>query len=228
MIEDPFKNMYMVPPGALQAIVQKTQELYEKRIAPYAKDLSDVHKKAIINFQQLVFTIDYYGEHTEKIDPVVLDSFWKQSENFLSDLGIEAPLRATLLQDIKDYADIEQSTRTGKKLSDYDIKLFYFKKSCDVRMQRHLLRFLNKSKPESSEEEVTRDMLEEIEDDMDDIEEDKLTPLNGNRLLEILNSKNIQKLDEYSTFVNSLQNVPEALVQKIKAQVNNLKSELAE
>ncbi len=214
---------YVLPPDLERAIEKKAEELYEKRIAPYAKDVPSSQRQKLIDFQKLVFVIDHYGEHVEKLDPAVLDSLWKKTEEFLNDLEIEKSLQVALLQDVKNYAQIEASTRTGKKLTDYEIGFFYFKKSCDVRMQRHIMRYLNKQPASSSRIEITRDILEEIEDDVDDLEEDKSTPFNGNRLLEILKSKYTAKLDEYTTFINSLPNAPQDLVQRIIEKINKLK-----
>src|SRR3989344_4255596 len=178
---------YILTPDEERAISEKAEELYAKRIAPYAPDLASPTREAIINFQ------------------------------------MPKELQATLLQDIKDYADIEASIRIGRKLAEYEIRFFYFKKSCDVRMQRHIIRYLNTQPALSSEPEIIRDILEEIEDDVDDIAEDELTPFGGNRFLEILNSKNIEKFDEYTTFINSLPNAPQDLVQRILDKMSKFK-----
>ena len=211
---------YILTPDDERAISEKAEELYEKRIAPYAHDLASPTREAIINFQKLVFVVDHYFEHNEQLNPAFLNSFWNQFEKFLDDLQMPKELQATILQDIEDYADIEASIRTGKKLAEYEIKFFYFKKSCDVRMQRHIIRYLNNEDASSSESEIARDILEEIEDDVDDIEEDKLTPFGGNRFLEILNSINVEKLSEYDTFINSLPNAPQDLVQRIREKIS--------
>ena len=211
---------YILTPDEERAISEKAEELYAKRIAPYAPDLASPTREAIINFQKLVFVVDHYFEHNQQLNPAFLNSFWNQFEKFLDDLQMPKELQATLLQDIKDYADIEASIRIGKKLAEYEIKFFYFKKSCDVRMQRHIIRFLNKHETSSSEPEIVRDILEEIEDNVDDIEEDKLTPFGGNRFLEILSSKDVEKLNEYNNFINSLSNAPQDLVQRIGEKIS--------
>lgn len=211
---------------AREAISKKTEELYEKRIAPYAQNLSPEQKQVILNFQQLVFAIDYYFEHNRDVNQETLDSFWKQAENFLAELGMGKSLTANILMDIKGYAEVEASTRKGKKLADRELENFYFLKSCDVRMQRHLVRYLNNDIPDSSEPEIKKDILEEIEDDVDDLEEDKNTPFNGNRLLEILKSKNIPKLEEYIIYINSSQNPSSELVRKVQELVDKFKAEL--
>ena len=211
---------YILTPDEERAISEKAEELYAKRIAPYAPDLASPTREAIINFQKLVFVVDHYFEHNQQLNPAFLNSFWNQFEKFLDDLQMPKELQATLLQDIKDYADIEASIRIGRKLAEYEIRFFYFKKSCDVRMQRHIIRYLNKQQISSSESEIIRDILEEIEDDLDDIEEDKLTPFGGNRFMEILNSKNVEKLNEYDTFINSLPNAPQNLVQGIREKIS--------
>lgn len=214
---------YILTPDEERAISEKAEELYAKRIAPYAPNLASSTREAIINFQKLVFAVDHYFEHNEQINPAFLNSFWKQFEKFLDDLEMPKDLQATLLQDIKDYADIEANIRIGKKLAEYEIRFFYFKKSCDVRMQRHIIRYLNTQQALSSEPEIIRDVLEEIEDDVDDIAEDRLTPFDGNRFLEILNSKNIEKLNEYDAFINSLPNAPQDLVQRILDKISKFK-----
>ena len=214
---------YILTPDEERVISEKAEELYAKRIAPYAPDLASPTREAIINFQKLVFVVDHYFEHNQQLNPAFLNSFWNQFEKFLDDLQMPKELQATLLQDIKDYADIEASIRIGRKLAEYEIRFFYFKKSCDVRMQRHIIRYLNTQPALSSEPEIIRDILEEIEDDVDDIAEDELTPFGGNRFLEILNSKNIEKFDEYTTFINSLPNAPQDLVQRILDKMSKFK-----
>lgn len=215
-------DKYILTPDEEKAIADKAEELYEKRIAPYASDLAPATRTTILNFQKLVFILDHYFEHNEQLNPIILNSFWQQFGKFLDDF-MPKELQVSILQDIKDYADIEASTRTGKKLADYEIKFFYFKKSCDVRMQRHIIRYLNQQPATSSNTEITKDILEEIEDDVDDIQEDKSTPFTGNRLLEILNSKDVAKLKEYNTLINSFPDAPPDLVQKIIGEISKLR-----
>ncbi|SRR5258708_6921155 len=224
MIDDSFpkpKPTYTPSNEAREEISQKARVLYEKRIMPYAKDLSSEKQKAILELQELVFTIDYYFEHNEKLDPAILKSFFSQAKAFLMNLDIDSLTQDLLLKDMVNYAAVEVSTRQGKKLTEYDIKDFYFLKSCDVRMQRHLIRLLNKKPPVSSPEEIDRDILEEIEDDIDDISEDRLTPLNGNRFLEALDLNDKAKVEEYIILINSLQNVPEEAVQIVLAKIKD-------
>ncbi len=87
----------------------------------------------------------------------------------------------------------------------------------------HITRFLNKQPVSSSDSEIIRDILEEVEDDVDDIEEDKLTPFGGNRFLEILNSKNAEKFGEYVAFIDSLPNAPQDLVHRIMGKLSKFK-----
>jgi len=218
------KEDYVLTPDEENAIQRKTEELYEKRIAPHVPDISPLKRETIIRFQKLVFVLDHYFEHNEQLAPAILDSVWTRFEKFLDDLEMPKDLQTEVLQDIKDYANIEANTRTGKQLAEYEISFFYFKKSCDVRMQRHIIRYLNQQSPTSSRAEIARDIVEEIEDDIDDIEEDKLTPFNGNRLLEILNSGNKTKLEEYATFMRSFGNIPQDLTQRVIEKLNKLES----
>lgn len=218
------KNKSMHPKYVLlekdQIIIeQKTKELYEKRIAPYVKDISVSQKEIVLNLQKIIFIIDHYGESVEKIESAMLDSFFNDIEHFLEGLMIKKEIRATLLGDIKDYAYIEASTREGKKLSDLKIGYFYLKKSCDVRLQRHILRYLNKQQIVSTEDEIIRDMLEEIEDDIDDIEEDRQSLFNGNRFLEALNSNDALTLEEYRTFINSFKDTEFDLTRRIVCKI---------
>lgn len=201
------------------SINQKAEELYEKRIAPYAKRISESQKRSLIEFQKLIFEIDEYGESIKYIDKVHLDTLWNKAEIFLDTLKIDKTTRDNLLQDIKEYADMEAATRTGKKLLEYDIKFFYFKKSCDVRLQRHLIRYINNEAPVSSEEEITKDILEEMEDDLDDIEEDKQTLFSGNRFLEALSSQDMDMVGEYVAFVKSLENAHQTLAARILQKI---------
>lgn len=204
-------------------IEQKTKELYEKRIAPYVRDISLCQKEIVLNLQKIIFIIDHYGENVEKIESVMLDNFFNNIEHFLEGLMIKKEIRATLLEDIKDYAYIESSTRESKKLSDFKIRYFYLKKSCDVRLQRHILRYLNKQLIVSTEDEIIRDMLEEIEDDIDDIEEDSQSLFNGNRFLEALNSNDALTLEEYKTFINSFKDAESDLTRRIMRKIEKAK-----
>jgi hypothetical protein len=170
----------------------------------------------------MILIIDNYFEHHAVIDEHILNSFWEECEAYLENLGVPQDMQKILLQDIRDYAAIESSIRQGKELSSYDLRSFYFKKSCDMRLQRHIVRYLNKQPPMSSEEEITRDILEEIEDDLDDIEEDRAMPFNGNRYVEVLDSKDETKLSEYFTFVQSQKDAPKDLVQRVSEKLVNL------
>ena len=65
--------------------------------------------------------------------------------------------------------------------------------------------------------------MEEIEDDVDDIEEDESIQLNGNRFLEILNSKDTEKFEEYVTLVDIFRDTFPELVKRIREKINKLR-----
>ncbi len=213
---------YVLTSDEKKAIQNKAKEIYEKRIALYAADLTESQKEIIINIQKLIFTLDYYSECNQRVDTIILDSFWDKFTKFFRELKMPNDLQQEILQDIKDYASIEASARAGKSLAEYAIDFFYLKKSCDVRMQRSIIRHINQQSQASSRAEIARDVLEEIEDDIDDLEEDESTLFSGNRLMEILNSKDTEKFREYSTFIASFTDAPQDLIQRINMKLSKL------
>ncbi len=201
----PLNSTYPIPVNDEKIIRQKVDQLYEKRIKPYARNLNPEKKKIIIELQTLVFVLDHYFEQNKDINSYLLNSAWKEFNKSLNALGMPLAVQENVLTDIKDYARIEIKMRKGKKLAEYPIGFFYYKKSCDVRMQRHIIRYLNNEPVKSDLTEINRDIAEEIEDDSDDLLEDVETPFNGNRLLEIKQTGDITKEKEYPLFIKSLE-----------------------
>ena len=94
------------------------------------------------------------------------------------------------------------------------------------------MRFLNDQEVESTRNEIIRDILEEIIDDIDDIEEDKLGIFNGNRLLEILRTNAMNKLEEYlllaQTHLETHPNEANKIIKEIKKMQMDSASHLSQ
>jgi hypothetical protein len=80
---------------------------------------------------------------------------------------------------------------------------------------------LNQGKIYSSDEEITFDILGEIEDDIDDLEEDRNT-LNGNRFLEVLDSGDGMRIREYINFVSSFSDDHLEITQRILKKIDSI------
>ncbi|CAF1503300.1 unnamed protein product [Adineta ricciae] len=192
--------VYPIPDSDIPTIQAKVETVYKTNIEPYILGVGEHIQENLREIQTMIYIIDHYGEHNKEIDPVVLDALFQQVANSIEKLGIPTDVCMKLLEDLKEFAVIETSARHGKSFADYDLKYFYHKKSADVRMHRHFIRYLNGEKPESTEHEVIQDILEDIYDDFEDLEEDKNAMFNGNRLLSVIREHDVKKLKEYILF----------------------------
>jgi len=223
----PQNKLYRVPESDIPAINKKIEQLYVDRIQPFVPNVTDELKEHILETQKIIYLIDHYGEYNKDIDPVVVDALFDQLSKAVEDLNIEKDVCAKIIKDLRDYASIETETRYGKKLSDFDLEYFYLKKSCDVRFQRLLIQCLNKQQPESSKRELVGEILDEMIDDIDDLEEDKLLMCNGNRVLEDLRSGNVQDLKQFISLAKSYSNMYPKQSNKIVTEITKLMEESA-
>ncbi|UJR29668.1 hypothetical protein I4U23_017216 [Adineta vaga] len=196
----PQNPVYPIPEGDIPVISNKVQYVFTKYIEPYVSNVSEDVKKWLREIETKIYIIDHYGEHNKDIDPVILNALFEDVSKSMQKLTIPADVCEILLKDLKDYATIETEARYGKRFANYSIKEFYEKKSADLRMHRHMIRYLNGEKAESTETEIIQDILEDIYDDIKDLEEDKKDIYNGNRILDILRDENTEKLNEYILF----------------------------
>ena len=196
----------------LSAIMSKVHELFDYRMIPemvkscgldYAQTLEGLN---ILQYH--IFILDQYLEQNWVIDPSVLEEKWLLIERHISDFK---PISSTtrLMQQLRIYEGHEIDLRSGMHPERIDIRYFYYYKSCDVKLMRKLILERATQKGFSSTfaliDWVVYDWVTEVNDDVTDLEEDRLTN-NCNRLLYALRARSQEEVvAEYLDFLKYLE-----------------------
>lgn len=189
-------------------IIAKTIEIFKDRILVFFQE-EDLPEEAIRNLfriQLIVFMVDIYYESHWDFEASQISPLWDKISDLMIKLGLSGPETNLFLEEIRAYEKIEQDMRKGKTVDSFKIEEFYYFKSCDVRLQRNLARFVqNGAVCNSTAEEIDFDILGEILDDLDDLVEDEAEGVyNGNRFLCSLRKEGSKAIEEYRAYLSSL------------------------
>lgn len=134
--------------------------------------------------QTTIYRLDHYLETTWEIDGTVLDTWWEPIYTALSDLGIPKDKHGKLVKHIQKYQKHELQLREGILPTRLDMEYFYFYKSCDVKLLRQILyiHYPALARMYSAADWRVFDLVTEVDDDVEDVLEDRFT-INGNRYL---------------------------------------------
>jgi hypothetical protein len=196
------------------ATLDKTFKIFTERVLVFFPQdtLSEEVANALFRIQLIIFLIDNYYESHWDYKEDEISPLWDEVTLLIRHLGVGENQVKQFLQDIRAYEKVEQQMRKGDTPDSVEIKNFYFLKSCDVRLQRHLAKFVQAGEVCSSTPVQTDyDILGEILDDIDDMEEDQARDVyNGNRLIFDLKKNRQAAIDEYKNFISSIANKYEA------------------
>ena len=171
-------------------IKERIDRLFEYRRLPWLvkqsineKNRAEAFIERLVYLQLKIFLYDDHLEKNEHPDQAELQRLWGDIKMALKDVGISYDDTENYLEEIRIYAENELATRSGRDLSDLQIRYFYYYKSCDVRLMRRLiLEKADKKVDLNLNDWKLFDWITEINDDVEDILED-LNTFNGNRFL---------------------------------------------
>lgn len=178
---------------------EKIKELFDYRKLTDLLNLSNMAKdkqfaQQLIDVQYQIYMLDGFLESQWEIHKKDLTAYWDAIEESLRQMGFKKKQISSLVDEIKDYQQIERNCRKDIWPTSVTIKKFYTTKSCDVRLIRHLI-----YKSHSDLEHLWKekawwyyDLITEIHDDVEDLEEDIHT-YNGNRFLISILRKGAEK-----------------------------------
>lgn len=203
----------------------KIKDLFEYRKLPellaYQNDKDqDTFLSKLYDLQENIYYLDKFLESNWAIEMPDLDQYWKPIYDSLSGFGIAPKEQDQYLSHIKTYQTHELSIRQKIAYSSLSLDYYYYYKSCDVRLLRRLIYEFNPALREVFDlsEWTSFDLITEINDDIDDIEEDK-DVINGNGF--ILNSYLMGLEDTYITFALYIRKILERQARKSPTKCMN-------
>ncbi len=201
-------------------MISKIKTLFEYRKLPellsYNNDKEqDTFLSKLYKLQENIYYLDKHLESNWEVDKPSLVKYWDTLYADLSDIGLPKSNHDEYLNHIKRYQEHELSIRDHQLFSRTSLAYYYYYKSCDVRLIRRLIYDFNPALADVFElsDWTIFDLVTEINDDIDDIEEDK-DVINGNGF--VLNAFYDGLEETYSTFVAYLDQLQEK--QQRKAQ----------
>ena len=193
------------------SIMNKVHELFDYRLIPSMIDSCGLKSTDFLDklyhLQYVIFELDKYLEQNWELDEIELEKKWHTVETYLSTFDAERSVRK-LMSQLRVYESHEMNLRLGKRPENVDIRYFYYYKSCDVKLMRNLIidkAIKNDVKLDfEAIDWVVFDWVTEMNDDVDDLEEDRETN-NCNRLLFALQVKDNNAIKEYLDFLEYLE-----------------------
>lgn len=157
--------------------------------------------------QMAIYDLDKYLEQNWAQDQDHVNDLWKTIYSNLSQFGIKDSEKEHLCRHIKKYEILERGLRHGHLLSRMPIRNAYIIKSCDVKLNRHLV-FMHAPGLSSTHQEsdwILFDLFSEINDDLSDVYED-MKAYNGNRfLISLIEREPEDAFHEYRRFLIQLE-----------------------
>lgn len=164
----------------------KIKDLFDYRKLPellaYQNDKEqDTFLSKLYSLQEKIYYLDKYLESSWSIQTEELEEYWKSIGLCLEDLNIHPKNHAEYLSLIHRYQNHELLLRQKTAFSNISLDYYYYYKSCDVKLLRRLIYEYNPALEKAFDlsEWTCFDLITEINDDIDDIEEDKEV-INGN------------------------------------------------
>lgn len=171
---------------------KKIHELFEYRQLPLLLSALDMtsgegrrFEAMMVELQVAIFNYDQVLEESWMLDDERLKTLWLNIEDSLAKFGANRDRISKYLHQIEVYASNEKGIRQGRRLSEIPFWVFYYYKSCDVRLMRRLIYRHTQYRPDNVprySDWMLFDLVTEINDDITDLKED-IGTYNGNRLL---------------------------------------------
>lgn len=173
------------------ALLAKIEDLMDYRMLPDLIDLveHDVDKKRqlisrLVDLQVAIYDLDHYLETNWQLSDVDLESRWVPIYDALRAAGVPMKDHAQYAAHILKYQKHEMQLRDLILPTRLDMQYFYFYKSCDVKLLRRIimLHYPALAKMYSPADWRVFDLITEVDDDVEDVLEDRET-INGNSYL---------------------------------------------
>jgi len=167
----------------------KIVQLFEYRQLPMLMEAfqpngqSDLYN-SLIDLQTKIYNLDHYLEHNWLLSESKLSGYWNEIYTVLNSLGYTQQSAYDMCAHIRRYARHEMQLREGLFPLRLKLDYFYYYKSCDVRLIRHII--YDKSRLRNIGRKLADwryfDLITEVNDDIDDLQEDVHT-INANAFL---------------------------------------------
>lgn len=191
---------------------KKIKDLFEYRKLPYLlsylpkKDAKKLYKK-LVRLQYEIYRLDAYLEKNWVLKKKRLSKRWDNIYLALDELGYNKKDSFKILGHIRKYEKHESQLRKGVMPTVLNDEYYYYYKSCDVRLMRHII---YDHCPEISSDIAFEDwryfdLITEVNDDVEDVFEDQKT-INGNMfLIAIIESGLTETEKRFRNFIENLE-----------------------
>lgn len=195
---------------------QKIEDLFSYRLFPEllqgcARSTQNQHDlwEQLIGLQTAIYHLDAHLEAHMNPDSTILEWHHKSIEQKLEKIIGQLPERHTYFDDINMYERHELNLRKIISPLSYDMMMFYYYKSCDVKLLRRLI--YEKCEQTESwgslESWKAYDLITEVNDDVEDIWEDQAF-INGNLfLISLLIQGKQDTEDMFHSFMDTIEQV---------------------
>jgi hypothetical protein len=173
------------------ALLAKITDLMDYRMLPDLIDLveQDTDKKRqliskLVDLQVAIYDLDHYLETHWQLSEDHLETYWVPIYDALDAAGVPRNEHSRYAAHILKYQKHEMQLRDLVLPTRLDMQYFYFYKSCDVKLLRRIimLHYPALAKMYRPADWRVFDMITEVDDDVEDVLEDRET-INGNRYL---------------------------------------------
>ncbi len=189
----------------------KIKDLFEYRKLPLLLSFDKIGIKdklllKLVQLQKEIYYLDKYLESSWDVDLDVLETYWVPIYEALADFGIMQKEMPKYVNLIKRYQEHELAIRRGIIQSQLSLDYYYYYKSCDVKLLRKLIvEFIPELLNEMDLSDwIYFDLITELNDDIEDIQEDKdVNNGNGFILNAYLNGLD-QTYDNFVVYINEI------------------------
>ena len=174
-----------------QSLLAKIADLMDYRMLPdliglveNCQSKKEILIKGLVDLQVAIYDLDHYLETNWVLSQTSLDQHWQPIYESLTALGVEQQHHQDFVSHILKYQKHEMQLRDLVLPTRFDMQYFYFYKSCDVKLLRRIImmHYPQLAKMYSAADWRVFDLITEVDDDVEDVLEDRET-INGNRYL---------------------------------------------
>ncbi len=183
-------------------IQEKTEILIAERVESENISSSFETRQKLVELQIEIFVLDEYAETNLELDKEKVETQWEKIEKATADAGIPKNQVNTALSELREFLEMEKAMREGLEIEKIPMEKFYRLKSCDVRLLQNIVQFQKKNHLPKTDPNASINILEEVLDDIDDFWEDQeISGINSNRLLEGYKKAKDLIFDEYIDYL---------------------------
>lgn len=208
---------------------QKIIELFEYRLFPdlirsggMIEEEKNQFWEQLIELQTSIYHLDAHLEAHVQPSGEILAWHHGQIQNKLQDILTELPESHEYFHDLLMYEKHELNLRKGISPLTYDMMMFYYYKSCDVKLLRRLIYERGDLSGEwgTLNEWKAYDLITEVNDDVEDIWEDQ-DFINGNMFLISLLLQDPQETESlFLTFMDKITELSHDIFEKSSSRLS--------